>query len=220
MPIFEVFLWIVYRWLDSSIVSQLKYLLWLPLEQYADGSLKKAAYNQVMGLSRDFHTEKRSGELYESISQGASLRSMVETIMFKVVPMLVDLGVAFVYLCWVFGPYMALIVAATTSIFAWTSAYFIDRQTEPRRRQTGLSRKEYQHMYDTVGGYVQMTVISFTQHHTNLKRFAPRIHTNTGVCVDGAQLYTSTVANMNESAIVRSSVSGRVDCLRTEWSPC
>ena len=162
MPIFEVLLWIVYRWLDSSIVSQIKYLLWLPLEQYAGGSLKKAAYNQVMGLSRDFHTDKRSGELYKSIGQGHSLTSMVEIIMFKVVPMLVDLGVAFVYLCWVFGPYMALIVAATTLIFAWTSAYFIDRQTEPRRRQIGLSRKEYQHMYDTVGGYVQMTVISFT----------------------------------------------------------
>ena len=159
MPIFEVLLWIVYRWLDSSVVSQIKYMLWLPLELYADGSLKKAAYNQVMGLSRDFHTEKRSGELYTSIGQGDSLTSMVEMALFKVVPMLVDLGVASVYLCWVFGPYMALIVAATTMIFLWTSAYFIDKQTEPRRRQVGLCRKESQHMYDTVGGYVQSSPI-------------------------------------------------------------
>ena len=213
MPILEVLLWIVYRWLDSSFVSQIKYLLWLPIEQYADGSLQKAAYNQVMSLSRDFHTEKRSGELYTSIGQGQSLRSMVEIILFKVVPMLVDLGVAFVYLCWVFGPYMALIVAATTMIFAWTSAYFIDRQTEPRRRQIGLARKEFQHMYDTVGGYVQLLVVSFTQHHTNFGRFASRRHTNAGICVDGAQSYTLTVATMNKSAIVKSSVSGRIDCL-------
>ena len=213
MPILEVLLWIVYRWLDSSFVSQIKYLLWLPIEQYADGSLQKAAYNQVMSLSRDFHTEKRSGELYTSIGQGKALRSMVEIILFKVVPMLVDLGVAFVYLCWVFGPYMALIVAATTMIFAWTSAYFIDRQTEPRRRQIGLARKEFQHMYDTVGGYVPLLVVSFTQHHTNFGRFAPRSHTNSGICVDGAQSYTLTVANMNKSAIVKSLVSGRIDCL-------
>ena len=159
MPIFEVLLWIVYRWLDSSVVSQIKYMLWLPVEKYAVGSLQKAAYNQVMGLSRDFHTEKRSGELYTSIRQGDSLTSMVEMILFKVVPMLVDLGIAFVYLCWIFGPYMALIVAATTMVFAWTSAYFIDRQTEPRRRQIGLCRKEFQQMYDTVAGYVQLTVI-------------------------------------------------------------
>ena len=172
MPIVEVIIWIVYRWMDSSVVSQIKYMLWLPLQQYADGSLKRAAYNQVMGLSRDFHTEKRSGELYTSIGQGHSLTSMVEGILFKVVPMLVDLGVAFVYLYWVFGPYMALIVAATTTIFLWTSAFLTDRQTEPRRRFTGLARKEHQVMFDTVGGYVEFPVIHSIQHHVVLGIFS------------------------------------------------
>ena len=154
MPIFELILWIFYYWVDSSIVSQIKYMLWLPFEQYAGGSLKKAAYNQIMGLSRDFHTEKRSGELYTAIGQGDSLTSIIEVVLFKIGPMLVDLTVAFVYLCWVFGPYMALIVGATTIIFLWTSAYFINQQREPRRRLTGLTRKEHQVMYDTVGEYV------------------------------------------------------------------
>lgn len=157
MPIFEVLLWIVYRWTDSSIITQTRYILWLPFELYAAGSLKKAAYNQIMGLSRDFHTEKQSGELYASIGQGASLKSIVQALLFRVVPMLIDLTVAFVYLCWIFGPYMALIVSATTAIFLWTSAYFVDQQTEPGRRWTGLSRKEKQVMYDTIGGYVQST---------------------------------------------------------------
>lgn len=157
MPILEVFLWVVYRWIDSSIITQIRYMLWLPFEQYADGSIKKAAYNHIMGLSRDFHTEKRSGELYTSIGQGRSLKSIVQVLLFRIVPMLIDLTVAFVYLCWIFGPYMALIVATTTLIFLWTSAYFVDRQTEPRRRLTGLARKEHQVMYDTIGGYVQPT---------------------------------------------------------------
>ena len=165
LPILEVILWIMYRWMDSSVISQIKYILWTPLEQYAEGSLKKATYNQIMSLSRDFHTEKRSGELYTSIRQGNSLTSIIEMLLFKLGPMIVDLTVAFVYLCWIFGPYMALIVATTTMIFLWTSAYFVDRQTEPRRRLTGLSRKEYQLMYDTIGGYVQFAIsISIHQH--------------------------------------------------------
>lgn len=172
MPIAEVILWIFYRWIDSSVVSQIKYMLWLPLEQYADGSLKKAAYNKIMSLSRNFHTEKRSGELYTSIEQGHSLTSMVDGILFRSVPMLADLSVAFVYLCWVFGPYLALIVAATTMIFLWTSAYFTVLQTEPRRRLTGLRRKETQAMYDTVGGYVKSPVILSIQHHILLRAFA------------------------------------------------
>lgn len=170
MPILEVLLWVVYRWADSSIISQLKYILWLPLEQYGEGSLKKAAYNHIMGLSRDFHTEKRSGELYTSIGQGHSLQSIVEALLFRVVPMLIDLSVAFVYLCWIFGPYMALIVAVTTVVFLWTSAYFVEKQTEPRRRLTGLSRKEHQVMYDTVGGYVQCMGF-FVEQHPNPEVF-------------------------------------------------
>ena len=174
MPIFEVLLWVFYRWTDSSIVSQIRYILWLPFEQYADGSLSKAAYNQIMGLSRDFHTEKRSGELYTSIGQGHSLKAILEVVLFKVVPMLIDLTVAFVYLCWIFGPYMALIVAATTVIFLWTSFYFVDRQREPRRRLTGLTRKESQHMYDTIGGYVQPKAVPSQTTPQSLRSFARR----------------------------------------------
>lgn len=170
MPILEVFLWTVYRWADSSVISKIKYALWLPIEQYADGSLKKATYNQIMGLSRDFHTEKQSGELYTSIGQGHSLESIFEVLLFKIVPLIIDLTLAFVYLCWVFGPYMALIVAATTAIFLGTSFYFVDRQREPRRRWKGLSRREGQVMYDSIGGYVQ-SASAFAKQPHNLGMF-------------------------------------------------
>ncbi len=172
MPILEVLIWVVYRWTDSSIVSQIRYILWLPFEQYAKGSITKAAYNQIMGLSRDFHTEKRSGELYTSIGQGDSLKEILELVLFKVVPMLIDLTVAFVYLCWIFGPYMALIVAATAVIFLWTSFHFTDRQREPRRRYIGLARKEAQHQYDTIAGYVQPKAVPSQTTPQSLRLFA------------------------------------------------
>ena len=54
---------------------------------------------------------------------------------------------------WVFGPYMALNVAAVAIIYVWASFSFVPRQIETRRRSQGLSRKEYQLMYDTVGGW-------------------------------------------------------------------
>lgn len=176
MPILEVFLWTVYRWADSSVISKIKYALWLPIEQYADGSLKKATYNQIMGLSRDFHTEKQSGELYTSIGQGHSLESIFEVLLFKIVPLIIDLTLAFVYLCWVFGPYMALIVAATTAIFLGTSFYFVDRQREPRRRWKGLSRREGQIMYDSIGGWSSVTY--FNRRKYEQERYAEIVGLN------------------------------------------
>ena len=215
MPIAEVLLWIIYRWIDSSIINQIRRILWLPFEQYADVSLKKAAYNHIMGLSREFHTRKRSGELFTAIGQGHSLKSILQVLLFRVVPIISDLTVAFIYLCWIFGPYMALIVATTTVVFLWTSAYFVDRQSEPRRRYTGLARRENQVMYDSVGGYVQSTVTCpYTTPQSGAvspeKGSFPRAHTDFDIRLDGARSHTLTVANMNKIVMRKSSVSSRL----------
>ncbi len=128
-----------------------------------------------MTLSRDFHTEKQSGELYKSIEQGRSITGLFQVVAFQILPLFTDIVVAFSYLysqCspiitivsrwtlqlkahryYIFGPYMALTVAATTATYIWASTYFIDKQAEPRRRSRGIQQKEAQLMYDTVGGW-------------------------------------------------------------------
>lgn len=94
----HVFLYIFYRWVWSSILDPIRKRLWTPIKQNALVALKKGAYNKIMGLSRDFHTEKRSGELYVSIGQGTSIIEILDTALFHLVPVLVDLVVAIGYL--------------------------------------------------------------------------------------------------------------------------
>ena len=62
-------------------------------------SLKTAAYNQIMGLSRDFHTEKQSGELFKAIEQGRSITTLLDMVLFKIGPIFIDVLVAVSYLC-------------------------------------------------------------------------------------------------------------------------
>ncbi|CAD6570642.1 MAG: hypothetical protein ASARMPREDX12_003784 [Alectoria sarmentosa] len=164
----EFGLWVLFS--QGSIIRQMRHMLWLPVEQYAEGSIKTASYNHIMGLSRDFHTTKHSAELYTAISQGNSLKQIAETLLFSVLPMFVDVAVAFVYLYWVFGPYMALIVAATTVIFVWASFAFVGQQVEPRRKCNALKRREFQVMYDTVGGW--SSVSYFNRHGYEKGRYA------------------------------------------------
>lgn len=64
----------------------------------AQGTIKTAAYNQIMSLSRDFHTEKQSGELYKSIDQGRSITGLLEIVALQLLPMFTDVVVAFSYL--------------------------------------------------------------------------------------------------------------------------
>lgn len=64
----------------------------------AQASIKIAAYNQIMSLSRDFHTEKQSGELYKSIEQGRSITGLLEVVALQILPLFTDVVVAFSYL--------------------------------------------------------------------------------------------------------------------------
>ena len=170
IPLLEVGLWVLFSWVRNSILPQIRYMLWLSVEQYAEGSIRTASHDHIMGLSRDFHTAKQSAELYMAISQGYALKQIAEALLFKLLPMVVDVAVAFVYLYWVFGPYMALIVAATTVIFVWASLAFVDQQTEPRRKWCSLQRRERQVMSDSIGGW--SSVSYFNRHGYEKGRYA------------------------------------------------
>ena len=94
----EVLLFVFYRWIEAVLMAPAKRLLWTPIEQNADRSLQTAAYNHIMDLSRDFHTEKQSGELYASISQGSSIINILKTVIFQILPVFIDLALAAIYL--------------------------------------------------------------------------------------------------------------------------
>lgn len=68
---------------------------------------------------------------------------------------------------------MALTVAATTVTYLWASTYFIDSQIEPRRISRGISQKEAQLMYDTVGGW--SSVSYFNRQAYEKRRYAAAV---------------------------------------------
>ncbi|KAF8541043.1 hypothetical protein BDD12DRAFT_876263 [Trichophaea hybrida] len=107
--------------------------LWMPLDQYTHRSLTTAAYNHVMSLSYDFHMGKKTGEIWSSIAQGRSVNGFIETVFFQIVPMLVDLCVAFAYFFHSFDAYMALIVAVVSVVYLWVTAKLSAIRNDMRR---------------------------------------------------------------------------------------
>ena len=171
VPYFEVALYVFYLYLQSAAgIYAIKNWLWLPVEQWAYRAITTAAYNHIMGLSSGFHESKQSGELYKSIEQGSSVNDLLETMLFEVLPMLIDIFVAFTYLYYLFDAYMALIVGTTTVLYLWVSTYFTAMQSDSRRRQMGISRKESQVLYDSMGNW--RTVSYFNRIPYEQQRYA------------------------------------------------
>ena len=178
-PLLQLGIYIVLSWASSSAgLIGSKNWLWYPVELNAHQAIKTASYDHIMELSCDFHDSKRSGELYNSMWQGESVIDLMETLSFQLLPMVVDLVVACVYLYTLFGPYMFLIVLTTTIVYFWVSADFTARQGGAQRRNVKYARREFQVMFDSMGGW--KTVTYFNRHKYAKDQYSTVVtqHTN------------------------------------------
>ena len=164
-PFRQLAIYILLNFLDSSAgLSTLRQFLWFPVELNATQTLKKQSFNHIMSLSCEFHDNKRSGELYQSMWQGESVIELLETIVFELTPMVVDLVIACAYFYYIFDAYMLLIVTTTMVSYFWATSYFTSMQTEVRRKFQRASRKCFQVMYDTMDQWKTVSYFNRLSH--------------------------------------------------------
>ena len=157
LPVSELLLYLFFDSLTASgIVSSIQGYLWLSVQQNAHKAIVTTTFDHIMGLSCTFHDNKKSGELYKSMGQGSAVLSLFDSAFFNTLPMLVDLGVACVYLSHLFGRYMALLVATIIITYLSTLKYLAAMQVDIKRQNTEASRKEYQVMYDALGNWISV----------------------------------------------------------------
>lgn len=115
----------------------------MPIEQYSYNALSTASHAHIMSLSSDFHDSKTSSDLTQAINGGQSVASLVETVLFQIIPMFIDLAVAFGYLWKVFGPYMGLVMVSFVVTYLYTTTKLVALRAEKRRDYITIYRKEW-----------------------------------------------------------------------------
>lgn len=134
-PWIQVIIFAVLRLLSSEAgLPLLRQLLWVPVEYYSQEALSVAAYSHVMNLSSEFHDGQSSSDIQVAISNGYHITSLLESICFQAIPMIIDLIVAFTYLSVKFGPYEGFITMATGLAFVQSAAQLISRFKEKRKK--------------------------------------------------------------------------------------
>ncbi|KAH8592410.1 hypothetical protein B0O99DRAFT_689564 [Bisporella sp. PMI_857] len=127
----------------EACIGWLRRWLWLPVEQYSYEALNTASHAHLMKLSSDFHDEKTSSDLTQAVSGGRSVANLLETVLFEVVPMFIDLAIAFAFLSWLFGPLMSMLLAVEAMVYFYTTTKLIARRAEKRRDYIAFFRKEW-----------------------------------------------------------------------------
>ncbi len=115
----------------------------MPLEQYSYDALSTAAHSHLMNLSSDFHDNKTSSDLSQAIQGGRSVSTLLETICFRVLPMFIDLAIAFAYLWALFGPYMGLMMISTVVSYLYITTKLYAQKASKRREYITVFRKEW-----------------------------------------------------------------------------
>ena len=144
IPWFEIFLYIVYRWLQGNqgLIGSLRSALWIPVSQYSYIELSTAAFEHVHGLSLDFHLGKKTGEVLSALSKGSSINTFLEQVTFQMVPMLIDLCVAVGYFLVVFDAYYALVIVIVNFFYLYVTIRLAQWRAEIRRQMVNASRQE------------------------------------------------------------------------------
>ena len=116
-------LYVLFRWLQGSqgILSAIRAVLWIPVEQYSYQAISTAAFEHVHNLDAEFHTGKRTGELISALNKGSAINSFLELVTFNVGPMILDLVVAVCYFTAMFDVYLGLLVAITTVLYIYVT---------------------------------------------------------------------------------------------------
>ena len=127
----------------GACIGWLRKWLWMPVEQYSYDALSTASHAHLMSLSSDFHDSKTSSDLTQAVHGGRSVSDLLETVCFQVIPMFIDLSVAFAYLWTLFGPYMGFIMAVTVISYLYITTKLVAVRAEKRRDYVTVYRKEW-----------------------------------------------------------------------------
>jgi ATP-binding cassette, subfamily B, vacuolar membrane transporter HMT1/ACLQ len=169
-------IYVVSRWLQGSqgILSAARTIMWIPVEQYSYRAISAAAFEHVHGLSAEFHTGKRTGELISALNKGSAINSFLELVTFSVGPMIFDLLVAIVLLTTKFDIYLGLLIAITTVAYIYVTIRLASWRVKLRRdyvnadREMEAVKNDSLHSWDTVK-YFNAETYEFGRYRDSIK---------------------------------------------------
>ena len=198
MPWIAISLYIIYRLFQGSngLLGAARQVLWIPIEQYSYRELSVAAFEHVHGLSLEFHLGKKTGEVLSALGKGASLNTFLESVTFNVLPMLIDLGAAFVVFLVKFDAYYALVIVAVTFWYIYITIRMAAWRAEIRREATNASREEDAVKNDSMMSYETVKYFNAEAYEYNRYREAVKKYQKAEYQVTFSLALMNTIQNL------------------------
>lgn len=176
-PYGALFVWLLLVLInDDAGLGLVSDLAKIPVKQFSYRQLTNTAFNHVMSLSMEFHSERDSAEVMKAIEQGESLANLLETALLDILPTILDLFLAVWLLYTKFNVYVALTMLIATGAFMSLEVYTSSVNIENRRVSSKAEREEARALHQAVQGW--QTVSYFNMFSFESRRFGRAVDFN------------------------------------------
>ncbi|KAG7103951.1 ABC transporter aclQ like protein [Verticillium longisporum] len=143
LPYKEIIIYVVYRALQGNqgAIGAARSVLWIPVSQSLFRRLSTAAFEHVLGLSLEFHLNKKIGEVTSALSRGAAINTFLESFCFQVFPMVFDIFVAGVIFFIKYDAFYTIIVFFIMWSYIFLTIYMAKYRGRQRRDMTIKTRE-------------------------------------------------------------------------------
>ncbi|KAH7327791.1 P-loop containing nucleoside triphosphate hydrolase protein [Stachybotrys elegans] len=173
-PYSALAVWLAMTMFDEyHCIGLVEVLAKIPIQQYSTRQLSSAAFNHVMTLSMDFHSDRDSAEVMKAIEQGQSLNHILEILVIELLPMVGDILIAVGLFWWKFNAFVAMVLIISATIFVSMEAFMLKKNMANKRESSRTEREEARVMHQAVQGW--QTVSYFNMFDFERRRFAQAV---------------------------------------------
>jgi ATP-binding cassette subfamily B (MDR/TAP) protein 6 len=176
-PWHRILLFVFLRMLQggsSGILSNLESLLWIKPSQYSSRTINVAMIQHLLNLSMEWHLNRKTGEVLQITARGSSsISSLLESIFFFVLPVLVDISIAIVFFVMQFSWEFGVIVFATIVVYVAVTVLLTEWRTKFRRQSNEKDNAVKARVTDVLLNYE--TTKTFSGEAYEVKRYTDAI---------------------------------------------
>lgn len=136
VPLKSLLIFVGLRFLQGGVglLSAIQNYLWIPVGQFTTREISVQLFEHLHHLSLRFHLNRKTGEILRVQDRGvSSIVSLLSSILFNIVPTLVDIFVACAYFTMQFDMAFGFIVFVTMSLYIGATIVLTDWRTQYRR---------------------------------------------------------------------------------------
>lgn len=158
---------------SSGLINAARAWCWVPIEQYSNSSLTIHFFEHVHNLSLEFHLNRKTGELLRILDRGtSSIVTLVSTVLFQLVPVILDVILAVVLLCVGWSWKYAVIVFITIVSYLIVTIVVTEWRTQFRRAMISFDNEARAKAVDSLLNFETVKYYSAEEFEVSRYRYA------------------------------------------------